>query len=458
MGTGIQKKFLREERFHIDKNSGAYRGYRRFLYGFLLLGIIGIVICQIVLYQNAIPEKIQIIKGENTQFDLHVPAMADIYQKNPIAVSAFEEGSAALEAMSQNRENKSAVTSVNLAKPFTLTSKEAGGYVMQVRLFGLIPFKQVEVSTITRASVIPGGEPVGIYVETDGVLVLGTTAITDIDGRIQHPAENIVAKGDYIVAVNGKTIHYKSQLLEQIKKSKTTPMVLTLRRNQQKIKVRVVPVETRKNEEYKCGIWVRDDTQGIGTLTFTTNDGEFGALGHGVSDVDTGELLESQEGKIYQAQISYVIEGSNGSPGELVGSIDYSEQYMLGTIDRNTASGIFGCGGEDLLHYVEGKALPVGMKQEVQTGSAYIQSYVSGKRRTYQIQIEKVNLGADAKSPNMVIRVTDPKLLSLTGGIVQGMSGSPIIQNGKVVGAVTHVFVNDSTKGYGIFLENMLEE
>lgn len=438
----------------VDRNSWGYDIYRRILMGLLVVGILGIAFCQVLIYRQAIPEKIQIVKGEDTQFDFHVPARADIYQTLGQSDGQNQE---ALEAMSQSGSSGTAVSTVNLSEPFTLASNDFSDYIIKVRLFGLIPLKQVEVSTVSRTSVIPGGEPVGIYVETDGVLVLGTTAMTDCNGRVQNPAENIVAKGDYITAVNGKSIHYKSQLLDEIEKSGTTPVVLTLRRNQQNIKVRVVPIETKKNKEYKCGIWVRDDTQGIGTLTYVGEDGSFGALGHGVSDVDTGELLESGKGRIYQAKISYIMEGQNGSPGELVGSIDYSQRYLLGTIEKNTDSGIFGNGEKNLLSYARGKALPVGLKQEVQEGDAYIQSCVSGVQQLYKIRIEKVNLGADADSPNMVIRITDEELLSLTGGIVQGMSGSPIIQDGKVIGAVTHVFVNDSTKGYGIFLENMLE-
>jgi stage IV sporulation protein B len=314
--------------------------------------------------------------------------------------------------------------------------------------------------------VIAGGQPIGIYVETDGVLVLGTTAVTDTNGNTQNPAQNIVVKGDYIVAVNGTQIHYKSELIEKTQQSGGDALVLTLRRNETLIKVRVVPVLTALNEDasdtdsgvYRLGIWVRDDTQGIGTLTFCTSDGTFGALGHGVSDVDTGDLLESDTGSIYQASISYVVKGESGAPGELVGSIDYSNANQLGLITNNTACGIFGKGNAKLQQYDSSQSLPVGLKSEVQTGSAVIRSAFTGQMQEYTVEIEQVHVDDAQGTPDMVVKVTDEKLLSITGGIVQGLSGSPIIQNGKIIGALTHVFVKDPTKGYGIFIEDMLEQ
>lgn len=428
----MEKEWNEENNFRIGEKGGRWRVYRYVLAAVSCLGMALALCLQFYLYRSSVPEEIYLIRGQSSRFQFKLPASANIY------------------------EEVTEVSTVNMAKPFTLNSSSNSSYTMDVKLFGVVPLKKVSVTTVEATEVIPGGQPIGIYMETDGVLVLGTTAVTDENGNHANPAKNMVSKGDYIIAVNGKAVHYKSELSNYLKKNGDKEVVLTIRREGRKLKVRITPVKMKGNEEYKCGLWVRDDTQGIGTLSFETKEGRFGALGHGVSDVDTGELLENSDGRIYEAAISYIIPGSSGKPGELVGSIDYSDANWLGTIESNTSDGIYGKANERLKSEMGSKAIPVGLKQDVSEGKAYIQSYISGKAKLYAITIEKTNLSYE-HSANMVVRVTDPELLSLTGGIVQGMSGSPIIQNGKMVGAVTHVFVNDPTKGYGIFMDEMLD-
>ena len=208
--------------------------------------------------------------------------------------------------------------------------------------------------------------------------------------------------------------------------------------------------------EYKTGIWVRDDTQGIGTLTYVDENGNYGALGHGISDVDTSTLLSLQEGKLYPSDIISVVKGEKGTPGELAGVIRYDENEVMGSITANTEAGIFGKVTESFKSQLKGTPIEVGLKQEIETGPATIRCTVDGTVKEYDIEIEKVLLNSSDVNKSMVIKVTDEELLQKTGGIVQGMSGSPIIQNGKLIGAVTHVFIQDSTSGFGIFAENMI--
>ena len=223
------------------------------------------------------------------------------------------------------------------------------------------------------------------------------------------------------------------------------------------MELKVIP-KKNQNGENKIGIWVRDNAQGIGTLTFVDENGKFGALGHGINDTDTSELMELGEGLLYKTNIIAIKKGTKGEPGELTGMISYSDKNVIGTISDNTEAGIFGtCDTGKISLMDEAHMYPIGLKQEIRLGEAQIITTVDDTRETYDIEITEVRLDHDNVNRGIVIKITDPRLLSLTGGIVQGMSGSPIIQDGKLIGAVTHVLVQDSTKGYGIFIENMLE-
>ena len=307
--------------------------------------------------------------------------------------------------------------------------------------------------------VYPMGIQIGVYLETEGVLVASISDITGADGIKYSPADNKVAAGDYIVKMNGIDVNSKSQLLFLVDKYGNEDVVLTIRRNEEQFDVKITPVLTA-DKEYKLGIWVRDDTQGIGTMTFMTEDGYFGALGHGISDVDTKKLLSSNNGLLYNADIWSIRKGSKGIPGSLCGSISYEESMELGIISSNTDCGLFGRIYDDkaieLLEKYDVKEYEIAKKSEIKEGKASILCALTGEIKEYEIEISKVN-DDNENNKGMIIRVTDEELLKLTNGIVQGMSGSPIIQNGRIVGAVTHVLVNDPTRGYGIFIENMLE-
>lgn len=329
-------------------------------------------------------------------------------------------------------------------------------YTIEYKLMGLIPLKEAKVEVLRPAYVIPGGIPIGIYMETEGILIIGTGEVTGIDGLTYEPAYRIVQRGDYIQAINGKAVSDKEELMETINAEGGGDVILDLERNGETIQVKVNAVKTGQ-EEYKLGIWVRDNTQGIGTLTFLTENGTFGALGHGVNDVDTGSLLEISQGALYDTNIIDIKKGEKGTPGELSGLIRYRKELICGQLKENTPVGIFGDGEDRLYEKLDGEPLQIGYKQEIELGEAWIRSSVSGAVKDYQVEIIEIHRKDEDMNKGIILKVTDPELLDLTGGIVQGMSGSPIIQNGKLVGAVTHVFVQDSTKGFGVFIENMLE-
>lgn len=218
----------------------------------------------------------------------------------------------------------------------------------------------------------------------------------------------------------------------------------------------MVTPDTNQNREWKMGIWVRDNAQGIGTLTYEDTDNSFGALGHGINDVDTSLLMNLEEGTLYRTEIVGITRGSNGSPGELTGYIEYDSENIIGEITENTTEGIFGICDEEVGQESSFEPIPIALKQEIVLGPAQIICSVTGEPEFYDVEIVEVNLERDNINRGIVVQVVDEKLLTLTGGIIQGMSGSPIIQNGKLVGAVTHVLVQDSTRGYGIFIEEML--
>ncbi|MCI9051096.1 MAG: SpoIVB peptidase [Lachnospiraceae bacterium] len=417
--------------------------YRRILYMVLIVGCIytGFVIYSYI--DRIIPDKIHIVVDEEEEFNFQLPIEAKIESDNA-------------EVSFTNASNiPSNQITVNLNEAFSLKSKKTGNYQIQMKLFGFLPIKSIDVSVIEQTQVIPCGFPVGIYLETDGILVVGSAKVVDLHGTIMEPAYMVVKSGDYIKKINGETVNSKEEMIKKVKDSGGKEMILTIRRNEEEMNVKITPVETEP-EEYKLGIWVRDDAQGIGTLTYLTAQGEFGGLGHGVSDVDTGMLLEACGGKLYEARILSIIKGEAGTPGGLSGVINYNEKAVLGEITKNTSQGIFGKASFELRNIVGSEAMDIGLRQEVKLGEAYVRCKIEGEMKDYKILITKIDNSSHNLNKGMEIKIVDEELLEKTNGIVQGMSGSPIIQNGKLIGAVTHVFVQDSTKGYGIFIENML--
>lgn len=337
---------------------------------------------------------------------------------------------------------------VTLSTYTTDTSDKVQGKLM---LGNIIPIKDVEINLKEDAYVVPCGTPFGIKLFTEGVMVVKTDSIT-VDNKVYNPARDSGIKvGDIITHVNSTKVNYTEDLPVIINESKGKPINLTIIRDGKEISKTIIPVDSG-NDCYKIGVWVRDSSAGIGTMTFYHEESNaFGGLGHGICDVDTGELMPMSQGEVTGATIDSVTKARTGTAGTLNGHHTTDEE---GYIITNCESGVFGYINESP---VDHKAIPIAYKQQVKTGKAQIICTVDDSEpEYYDIEIESINYNENAKTKNIVIEIKDEELLTKTNGIVQGMSGSPIIQNGKLVGAVTHVFVNEPTKGYGIFAENMI--
>ena len=393
---------------------------------------------------QAVPDRVSIIQNQEEDFSFGLPLKATI-------ISDSEE-------VSLGNESNIPADQITISgrQHFSMIAGEQGSYQVGLKLFGLIKLKDIQVDVVDTKYAIPCGTPVGIYLKSDGIMVIGTGDITKKDGMIVEPAFGVLQSGDYIEAFNGTPLKDKEALVTELNKNGTSEAVLAVRRGDQEIEVKMTPVEGEDGNP-KLGVWVRDDTQGIGTMTYIDMNGNFGALGHGISDSDTGGVVQIEDGALYETSILGIEKGTFGKPGVMSGVIYYGPGSVLGTIHSNTEEGIFGTVNERFKQTAKADAIPIGYRQDVKKGTAYIRSDVSGVVKDYEIEIQKVDYTTAHKNKGMVIKVTDPELLAITGGIVQGMSGSPIIQDGKLIGAVTHVFIQDSTRGYGIFIENMLE-
>lgn len=442
----------------IDMTEQQERKYRGFLWMLLLAGITALLFTIYFSYLDKIPSQIRIRAGVEQEFDFRIPVSGEIYrtaeEAAPVAsvTDVDEEDEAYLLAGEEKRTDS---IHVEFARTVKLKANEIDTYQMDLKLFGVFPYKNVDIEVIQDKMLIPSGIPIGIYVKTDGVLVVGIGEFESSGGDTISPARYVLQKGDYILESNGEPVENKKQFISMVEASEGEDMVLTIRRNNE---ITDVCINAGKNrmEEWKLGIWIRDNAQGIGTMTYEGTDATFGALGHGINDVDTSILMNLDEGTLYRTEIVGITRGTGGAPGELTGYIEYDSDNVIGEITENTAEGIFGICDEKLVADSVYEPVPIALKQEIELGPAQIICSVSGEPEFYDVEIVEVNLEHENVNRGIVIRVVDEKLLMLTGGIIQGMSGSPIIQNGKLVGAVTHVLVNDSTKGYGIFIEEML--
>ena len=333
------------------------------------------------------------------------------------------------------------------------------------------------------------GRLTGIYEQTEGVLVVNTTEVTDEDGKKVNPADKKVQCGDYILSVNGRTVADKEELSEAvndimkeydesgtvesqkeiINENKSDSDEIKSEINKRMVKIKflrggkemsadITPVRM-DDGRYYMGIWVKDDLAGIGTITYYTKDGRFGALGHGIGDgTQSGNLLYANSGDLYSMKLTKIKKGKAGAPGEIGGVVYFGKKSHIGTLDCNSNLGIYGqLDSDELSEYAaEDMYYPVAGKDEIHTGSAQMISEISGKLEKYNLEITNIDRKATDTNKGMELKVTDDRLIELSGGIVQGTSGSPIIQDGKIIGAVTHVFVDDPTGGYGICIDEML--
>ncbi|WP_074350272.1 SpoIVB peptidase [Proteiniborus sp. DW1] len=392
------------------------------------------------------PSQIDIIKGDSRNLNIFFPFSLEIVEESTDIVRI-------------NNENKDGL-SIGLRNSYNLESTNNGRANLKFKFLGIFPIREVKVNVVNQTYVVPGGEAIGVKLNTKGVLVVGTSEILSVDGKTYNPAKNAGIKvGDTITMIDGIKIKDADHVIHLLNNIKSNTVKIEVERNNASFTTEVLPVKSKQDNSYRLGIWVRDKTAGIGTLTFfEPNSRKFGALGHAITDVDTGTLMKAENGEIMKARVSSIEQGKKGSPGELRGMF-FETDEVLGKIENNTTFGIYGTMYDKNKMFKHKKALPIGFQSEVKTGKAYILANVEGDKVTeYEVEILKLEKQIVPQSKSMVIKVTDKSLINKTGGIVQGMSGSPIIQNGKIVGAVTHVFVNDPTKGYGIYIEWMLKE
>lgn len=329
---------------------------------------------------------------------------------------------------------------------------------LELKLLGLIPIKSVSVSKVKDLELYPGGVNVGIKISTKGVLVVGHSDIDTMDGKIESPAKaSGIELGDIITKIDGEEIKNSKDLSQKINHLEKDTITVEYLRNgintEKEIQLK------KENSEYKLGLWVRDSTAGIGTLTFyDENTNLFGALGHPITDGDTNRPFVIKEGNLLNSSVISVRKGEKGAPGELKG-LFVNEKESLGNIEKNTEAGIFGNGCDKLINPVFNKPLKVGFRSEVKEGAAQIITTIDEEGpKAYDIEIIKLLPQEEPGAKSMVIKIVDEELLSKTGGIVQGMSGSPIIQDNKIIGAVTHVLINKPDVGYGIYIEWMLKD
>ena len=379
----------------------------------LFLFVIFVYICNITL----MPNNLILIQGETLD-------LKTIYG---ITVGRKQDGNV-LQASSNLNKNK-----VN----------DTGKIEVSLNLFGNISVKKMDVNVIPKSKVVPVGKAIGMKLYTEGVLVVGMSEIKE---------------GDAIIEINNEQIENTNDLIETVNKSNGKTVEVKYKRNEQTITTSIEPAKVNENE-YKLGLWVRDAAAGVGTMTFyEPSSGMFAALGHGIADIDTSELINIESGELTTTNILSIVKGQKGTPGEIRGTIENSES--LGSIYKNTSFGVYGkVQSKNKLDINNMEEMDVALRDEIKTGKAQILCELeNGKTEKYDVEIKKLYLNNNENNKSMVIKITDEKLIEKTGGIIQGMSGAPIIQNGKFIGAVTHVLVNDPTVGYGVFADIMIKQ
>ena len=352
-----------------------------------------------------------------------------------------------------NVKNKQTMqTSSSLNEKLT---EQVGKKDLELNLFNIIPVKDVTVNVIPKTTVIPLGKTIGMKLYTEGVLVVG---MSEIEGKKPYQNSGIEA-GDRIIEVNNKKISTSDELTQCVNTCNGKNIEIKYINNKDEIvQAEIEPAKT-SNNEYKIGLWVRDAAAGVGTITFyEPSTGSFASLGHGINDVDTYELIDIANGELVTAKILDIVKGKNGIPGEIRGNIDNS--IKIGNISKNTDFGVYGnITNTNALNLDNSQEMEVADRNEINTGKAYILCELdNGKPEKYEIEIQKIFKENNQDNKSMLIKITDARLIEKTGGIIQGMSGAPIIQNNKFIGAVTHVLVNDSKVGYGVFADLMIKQ
>lgn len=392
------------------------------------------------------PHEIYVIEGEERVLNFNLP----------IKLKATAEENYIMEV----NGSKKADYNLNLKNPIKLQSDKTGEIDLNIKLFGFLPIRSMKVKVLPDVKLYPGGQSIGVKLKTKGVIVVGLSEIEAEDGKAHSPGLDAnVNVGDIVYKIDDQKVNTAEEVSKVINNISDRPVKLEIKRKDTWEKISVQPIKDKTDGKYKIGLWVRDNTAGVGTLTFYHDKSKkYGALGHAITDITTGIIMPVNNGEIVSSKVASVIQGKKGKPGEIRG-IFYNEDKKIGNIEKNTSQGLYGTVYSQLINDKIPKALSIGLQQHIKEGPAKILTTLDDNQvEMYDIEIEKLTMQPSKTGKSMIIKVTDPRLLEKTGGIVQGMSGSPIIQENKIVGAVTHVFVNDPSKGYGIFIEWMLEE
>lgn len=393
------------------------------------------------------PHEVRLFQGDWRLLRLTIPVSATASVSNPDVV--------------QINGTRGTQIPVNLKQPMKLFSQEQGSAFLTLKLFGKLPIKKMMVQVIPPLHVIPGGQSIGVKMKSSGVLVVGHHLVQTSKEAFSPGEKADIRVGDYLVKMNHQPIRNMIEVAKWAEKAgkEKKPIEVTLIRQGKQIQTRITPVYDKNERAYRLGLYIRDTAAGVGTLTFyDPKNRVYGALGHVIADMDTGQAIRMGSGKIVPSSVTSIQKGESGEPGEKR-AIFFKENEVWGNIKKNTAFGIFGQMSHFPDHGYYQKPMPVALSEEVHEGPAQILTVVEGQKvEAFDIQIVHVLRQKYPATKGLIIKVTDKRLLDKTGGIVQGMSGSPIIQDGKLAGAVTHVFVNDPTSGYGTFIEWMLQD
>ncbi|WP_396953578.1 SpoIVB peptidase [Neobacillus niacini] len=409
---------------------------RKIIGGILLVSLISVLFFQPFQQYLDIPKTITVFEGQDYTFQKAVPVSASLVSLNSNIT------------LEQDKNNVSFIAS------------EKGNEEMLLEFAG-IPVKKVDVNVLKDFRVKPGGQSIGVKLNTVGVLVVGHHLVNTEDGK-KSPGEIAGIKiGDIITEINGSKIEKMTDVAPFVQNAGQSGEALdmVISRESGKFKTKLTPLKDKGENSYKLGLYIRDSAAGIGTMTFVhPQSKKYGALGHVISDMDTKKPIVVEDGQIVRSTVTSIEKGSNGDPGEKLARFS-SDREIVGNITKNSPFGIFGVLNKELKNGIMDKPLPIALSHQVKEGPAKILTVVNDDRvEEFEIEIVSTIPQKFPATKGMVIKVTDPKLLEKTGGIVQGMSGSPIIQDGKLIGAVTHVFVNDPTSGYGVHIEWMLSE
>lgn len=385
---------------------------------------------------TSIPENIILFENEK----INIPIMLGLRLEETVQVTTVLG-----ERISQNIEDY-----------FELDKKNENRY--NISLLG-VTLKTITTNIIPQTKVIPLGNLIGLKLNTKGVLVVGMSEIKGEDNKIYKPYENTgINQGDSIIEINDVQVNTTEELISCVSKCKGEKIEITYIKNGNKLETKITPVKT-SNNTYQIGLWVRDAEAGIGTATFLdTQTKKIVALGHGIQDIDTEKLVDINSGELVTADIINIEKGKKESPGRIEGTIEESEK--IGEIYSNTNFGIYGIlQSNNILEIDDSKEIELASRKEIKQGKAsIICTLENGIREEFQIEIQKKYINNNEDNKSMLVKVTDERLLEKTGGIIQGMSGSPIIQDGKLIGALTHVLVSDPTKGYAVFADMMVKE